>query len=185
MVMELFIVFFKIGLFTFGGGYAMIPLIKTEVLSHGWATVGEIIDFIGISESTPGPFAINIATFIGFDHSSLIGAFSATLGVVLPSFVIIILISKFFFNFQDNKYVQAVLAGLRPAVVGTIAASAMTIFTSVFILKGKFTNYTGLIILAVVLLLKMKFKDMHPIVLIIISGFLGYLFYGPLAGIMI
>ena len=79
---------------------------------------------------------------------------------------------------------QAVLAGLRPAVVGTIAASAMTIFASVFILKGKLTNYTGLMILAVVLLLKLKFKEMHPIVLIIISGFLGYLFYGPLAGII-
>lgn len=179
MISQLFIVFFKIGLFTFGGGYAMIPLIKEEVISHNWATLSEIIDFIGISESTPGPFAINIATFIGFDHNGLIGATAATLGVVLPSFIIILLISKFFFDFQDNKYVKSILAGLRPAVVGTIAASAFTIFASVFITKGTLTNYTGLFILAVILLLKLKFKDMHPIVLISISGFLGYLFYGP------
>ena len=83
MISQLFIVFFKIGLFTFGGGYAMIPLIKEEVISHNWATLSEIIDFIGISESTPGPFAVNIATFIGFDHNGLIGAAAATLGVCL------------------------------------------------------------------------------------------------------
>ena len=179
MIAQLFTVFFKIGLFTFGGGYAMIPLIKAEVISHNWATVSDIIDFIGISESTPGPFAVNIATFIGFNKNGVLGAIAATLGVVLTS-LIIILISKFFFDFQDNKYVKAVLAGIRPAVIGTIAASAFTIFASVFIADGKITNYTGIIILIVVLLLKFKFKQMHPVVLIAISGFMGFLLYGPL-----
>ena len=180
MIMQLFTVFFKIGLFTFGGGYAMIPLIKAEVLANNWASISDIIDFIGISESTPGPFAINIATFIGFNKEGILGAAAATLGVVLPSLIIILIISKFFFNFQDNKYVKAVLAGLRPAVVGTIASSAFTIFASIFIINGKVTNYIGIIILIIILVLKFKFKKMHPIMLIVLSGVMGYLFYGPL-----
>ena len=124
----LFTTFFKIGLFTIGGGYAMIPMIQQSVLAHGWMTVTDMIDFIAISESTPGPFAVNIATFIGMTRGGIFGALAATLGVVLPSFIIILLIARFFLKFQDNTWVKAVLTGVRPAVVGLIASAALSIF---------------------------------------------------------
>ena len=128
----LFFTFFKIGLFTIGGGYAMIPLIQRDVVNHGWMTLSELTDFIGIAESTPGPFAVNIATFVGMKQNHIIGAVCATLGVILPSFLIILFIAKWFMNFKTNKFVQASLSGLRPAVVGLIAAAVFSIGKEVF-----------------------------------------------------
>lgn len=127
----LFLTFFKIGLFTFGGGYAMIPMIQQDILSHGWLTQQQLIDFIAISESTPGPFAVNIATFVGMSQSGVAGAVCATLGVVLPSFLIILIVAKWFGRIQENIYVKAVFYGLRPAVVALVASAALSIFTAI------------------------------------------------------
>ncbi|MEG1535501.1 MAG: chromate transporter, partial [Clostridia bacterium] len=117
---ELFITFFKIGLFTFGGGYAMIPLIKEEVIGHGWLTEKLILDFIGISESTPGPIAVNLATFVGSSQGGFLGAMCATIGVVLPSFIIILIIAAVFKNFSKNKYVAMIMKGIKPVILGLI-----------------------------------------------------------------
>ncbi len=104
----LFFTFFKIGILTFGGGYAMIPMIEDEVMRHGWLdSVDTLLDFIAVSESTPGPFAVNIATFIGYSQNGIIGAIAATLGVVLPSFIIISIIARFYTRFSRNQIGRA------------------------------------------------------------------------------
>lgn len=184
--LTLFLTFFKIGLFTFGGGYAMIPMIQQDVLAHGWLSASDMIDFIAISESTPGPFAVNIATFVGMSQGGLFGSFCATLGVVLPSFIIIVIIAKWFSQFQYNKWVQAALYGLRPAVVGLIAAAALSILISSVAngaaleqLLSDFgsvsISWSALIIAAIVFAASRIKKKMHPIWLILIAGLLGIL----------
>ena len=103
ILLDLFLTFFKIGAFTFGGGYAMLPLIQEEVIANGWLAEKEIINFIAVSESTPGPFAINISTYIGSEMAGILGAICATLGVILPSLIIIILVAKFFEKFKTTR----------------------------------------------------------------------------------
>ena len=127
MYFELFWTFFKIGAFTFGGGYAMLPLIQEEVLQHNWATIDEILNFIAVSESTPGPFAVNMATYIGVSLGGILGAFFATLGVILPSFLIILIIAGFFQKFSKNTIVKGVMSGLKPCVIGLIASSVLSV----------------------------------------------------------
>ncbi len=128
----LFFTFFRIGLFTFGGGYAMLPMIQQEVLAKGWLTEGELIDFIAISESTPGPFAVNASTFVGMQTAGVPGALCATLGVVLPSFVIILLVAGIYDRFQKNKTVKGAMVGLKGAVVGLIGAALLSAGRLVF-----------------------------------------------------
>lgn len=181
----IFITFFKIGLFTFGGGYAMIPLIEREITSLGFATPSEIVDFIGISESTPGVFAINIATFIGMRTAGVPGAICATLGVVLPSFLIILFVAKLFSKFYENSIVKAGFEGLRPATVGLIIAVGvrLTLLSTV-----KFDTFTGILYffvenihyLSIGLIggffyLYKKYK-LHPAVLVGISAAVGIVF---------
>ena len=120
---DLFLSFAKIGAFTFGGGYAMLPLIQAEVLKNGWLSEPEMINFIAVSESTPGPFAINIATYIGIRSAGFPGAIFATVGVVLPSFIIILIVARFFLQFKENRIVGGCMSGLKPAVIGMIAAA--------------------------------------------------------------
>ena len=132
LLIELFFTFFKIGMFTIGGGYAMIPLIQQEIVDHGWMTFKETVDMIAVSEMTPGPFAINSATFVGVKTGGIIGAAVATLGVVLPSFIIVVLVAKYSTRFRNEPMVQSALYGLRPAVIGLIAASAFSIATASF-----------------------------------------------------
>ena len=117
---ELFYIFFYIGLFTFGGGYAMISLIQEEVIKHSWLSEEALLDFIAISESTPGPFAINIATFVGSQVGGILGAVCATLGVVLPSFIIILLVAMIMKKALKNRFVQGGLNGVRPVVISLI-----------------------------------------------------------------
>ena len=188
ILFELFITFFKIGLFTFGGGYAMIPMITDEVISKGWATAQLLTDFIAIAESTPGTFAINTATFIGMEQMGILGAICATLGVMLPSFIIILIIAKFFGKFSDNKYVKAFLWGVRPVVVGLILSATFSIARTHILMNGDFASvkqfftaidWRAIGIFAVVFVIS-RLKKMHPIWLIIISGVLGALMYGVL-----
>ena len=124
---ELFWTFFQIGAFTFGGGYAMLPLIQSEVASHGWMTDAQLVDFVAVSESTPGPFAVNISTYVGVVTGGPLGAACATLGVVLPSFLIILLVARCFAQFRSSPIVQGGMSGLRPAVVALIASAGLSI----------------------------------------------------------
>ena len=178
--LELLLTFMKIGAFTFGGGYAMLPLIQAEVESHGWLDTAELVDFIAVSESTPGPFAVNISTFVGMRTGGVLGAFCATFGVVLPSFVIIILVAKFYEKFRKSSAIQGCMTGLKPAVVGLIAAALVTTGQAVFfpagISAGVFTTPAFLCsagIFAAMMVLSLK--KLHPIVVILISAALGVL----------
>ncbi len=125
----LFLTFFKIGAFTFGGGYAMIPLIQKEVVdNHKWVTADDILEVIAIAESTPGPIAINAATFVGYKFGGFFGAFMATLGVVTPSFCIIVLLSSVISRFQDYKVVQYAFFGIRAGVLALIVKALINMY---------------------------------------------------------
>ena len=125
--LKLFLTFLEIGAVSFGGGYGMIPLIRDAVMSNGWLSEDEFINFIAISESTPGPLAVNISTFIGSTQAGIAGAFVATLGVVLPSFIIILIIAALINNLLRFRGVQAFLSGIRPCVVALILSTAVTL----------------------------------------------------------
>lgn len=177
--LTLFWTFFKIGLFTFGGGYAMIPLIQSEVLAHGWMELEDLINFIAVSESTPGPFAINISTFIGAEMGGILGSLCATLGVVLPSFVIILFVAKIYDKFRQSKLVSGAMTGLKPAVIGLIGAAVVSVGENVFFYDGltfdvfkTISFYISLAIFLVMLFLILK-KKLHPIIIICISAAVG------------
>ena len=176
--LELFVTFFKIGLFTFGGGYAMLPLIQEAVLDKSWATEAELVNFIAISESTPGPFAVNMSTYIGTEQAGFLGAFFATLGVVLPSFIIILIVAKCYEKFQSSKIVKGCMSGLKPCVVGLIGAAVINIAITVLfpeeIFLAAFSGvniYISLAIFAVMVVL--AFKKVHPILIICMSAVIG------------
>ncbi len=176
--LELFATFFKIGLFTFGGGYAMLPMMREEVLANNWATEAELVNFIAVSESTPGPFAINMATYVGTEQVGFFGAFFATLGVVLPSFIIILIVAKCYEKFQSSKIVKGCMSGLKPCVVGLIGAAVINIAASVLFPAGitlsAFSGvnlYISLAIFAVMAVL--AFKKVHPILIIVLSAVIG------------
>lgn len=190
ILLELFYVFFFIGLFTIGGGYAMIPMIKDEVVARGWMTMEELLNFFAIAESTPGPFAVNTATMVGFSQAGIVGAIVATLSVVLPSFIIILIIAKYITNFLKYKQVKWALDGVKPIVVGLIVGVVLNLIandvlglTTVLDLFNKSLvietiDYMSLIIMIAMFLLKMKFKKLSPIFMIIISAVLGIIIYG-------
>lgn len=187
LLLKLFITFFKIGVFTFGGGYAMIPLITQEVINNNWVdNTNVLIDFIAIAESTPGTFAINIATFIGFEQVGVLGAIAATLGVILPSFIIILIIASLFTKFATNKYVQGFLNGIRPVVPGIILSVALIfILRSVFNVEHlQFENFTfewgAIFIFVLVFAMTKIIKKMHPVYIVLVSGVLGIIIYGLL-----
>jgi chromate transporter len=133
---ELFWEFFKIGLFTFGGGYAMIPLLKDAVLGHNWLSEEMFYDFIGVTESTPGPIAVNMATYVGSTQAGIPGALLATFGVVLPSYIIILLVASILKKFLKNIYVQHFLEGLKPVVLGFILATGLLLALRCFGYNG-------------------------------------------------
>ena len=176
--LKLFLTFFKIGLFTFGGGYAMLPLIQEETLSNGWMTNTELMNFVAVSESTPGPFAINMATFVGIRTGGVFGAVCATLGVVLPSFVIILIVAKFYEKFRKSRAVDGVMYGLRPAVIGLIGAAFLSVGMTVFFPNGlQTTVFSGagfwLSLAIFVIGAVLAFKKLHPIAIIGISAVIG------------
>ncbi len=175
MYLSLFLTFLKIGAFTFGGGYAMIPLIQQEVINHRWLDTEELIDFIAISESTPGPLAVNVSTFVGMQTAGILGALCATLGVVLPSFVIILIVAKVFEKFQRSKIVNGAMVGLKGSVVGLIGAALITTGISVFGNAVKTVNVKE-IVAALVMIAGLAFgikKKVSPIILILASAVVG------------
>ena len=176
--LELFYVFFCIGAFTFGGGYAMLPLIQEQVLGRSWATEEELIHFIAGSESTPGPFDINMATYIGSVQGGVLGSACATLGVVLPSFIIILVVAKCYDKFRKSRIVKGCMSGLKPAVVGLIANAFLNVLVTIFFPAGfalgifsQVSTYIYLGIFAVMLFL--SFKKLHPILIICLSAAIG------------
>ncbi len=172
--LELFWSFFKTGLFTFGGGYAMLPLIQSEVLSHGWLSAEEIVNFIAVSESTPGPFAVNIATFVGRVTAGIGGSLCATLGVVLPSFLVILIVARFYDRFRSSRVVEGAMAGLRPTVIGLIAAALLSLGRSVFTAAAGAGPLSLAVSGAVFLgMAALAFKKAHPILIIALSAAIG------------
>lgn len=196
--LTLFLTFFKIGAFTFGGGYAMLPFIQQEVLAHGWVAEADLINFIAVSESTPGPFAINMATYIGSQvggaygfWGSIFGSVCATLGVVLPSFIVILIVARFYEKYKQSRIVKGCMTGLKPAVVGLIGAAILSVVAEVLFPAGlalsAFINptmYVSLGIFALTVTLAF-WKKVHPIWLILLSAAIGIAwgYLSPLMGI--
>lgn len=172
IAIQLFLTFFKIGAFTFGGGYAMLPLIQQEVLEHQWMGLEELVNFMAVSESTPGPLAVNLSTYVGAETAGLGGAVCASLGVVLPSFLIILIVAKFFAAFRDNSIVQGCMSGLRPAVVGMIAAALVSVAGSVFPMGIPLPRLLAAVCLLALALLG-HWKKLHPILILVLSAAAG------------
>ena len=175
----LFLEFFKMGALTFGGGYAMIPFIEETVLSHGWMTTRELVDFIAISESTPGAFAVNISTYIGSEVGGILGALCATVGLVLPPFIVIILIAKIYDRFKRSAIVQGAMLGLKSTVVGLIGATVLSVGIEIFFSEGinfdvlKTANFDVPLGIFAVSLFLLLYKKLNPILIIAISAALG------------
>lgn len=186
--LELFWSFLKIGALSFGGGLGMISLIRDECIGNGWLTEEELLNLVGVAESTPGPIAINIATFVGSDVGGFLGALLATLGVVLPSFIIILIIASLLKGFLKLRAVNKTLEGMRPAIVGLILGMSVILSLNLFFgietVSSKFSlDIFGVIILALVATVsfvykKIRKKSISPIILILFSGVLGAIFYG-------
>lgn len=175
----LFLEFLKIGAFTFGGGYAMIPFIQESVESHDWMSTGEIVDFIAVSESTPGAFAVNISTYVGSQVGGFFGAVCATTGIVLPAFIIILIIAKIYDKFKENNTVKGAMFGLKSTVVGLIAATVISIGAEVFFADGISTAvfataqfWFSLVVFAVMLFL-LLYKKFSPVIIVGLSAALG------------
>ncbi len=177
----LFWVFFKVGLFTVGGGLAAIPLLQEEVLNRNWLTLTQFADMIAVSESTPGPIGVNIATYVGYSQMGILGSIIATIGMVMPSVIIIILVVRFVLHYRESKFVEGVFYGLRPAVTGLILAAATSIamFTLIDIDLFKDTknlldlfNFKALVLFVVFFYATNKWKH-HPIFYIAIAGVIG------------
>lgn len=173
--LRLFWEFLKIGAFTFGGGYAMLPLIQEAVLQNSWLTETQLVDFVAVSESTPGPFAINIATYVGVRTAGIPGALAATLGVVLPSFFIILLLSGCYKKFQSSRLVRGAMGGLKPAVVALIASALLSVGENVFRFEDILQREN--IVSAAILLIAgfLCYKKVHPIAIIGVSAAAGIL----------
>lgn len=171
ILFSIFAVFFFIGVYNFGGGYAMVPLIISLVVEkYGWITLEEFINFLTISQVTPGPIAINLATFIGYTvGNGVIGAITTTIAVILPSFIIISLIVIFMKKFKNNVYVDKFFIGIRPVVLGLIATSALSV------IDRSFFSIYGITVFSLVFYLT-TYKNLHPIIAIFATGLIGMFF---------
>ncbi len=172
--LNLFIEFLKVGLFSFGGGYGSIPLIRDVVLSNNWLSEDGLAYMIALSESTPGPIMVNLATYVGSNTAGILGAVVATIGVIIPAFIIVIVIVNILESFMNNKYVKRIFDGLNPAIVGIILATGVyMVFNNGS--KGSKELIISIVLLIVVLITKIINKKISPITFILISGFVGIL----------
>lgn len=186
--LELFLVFLKIGAVSFGGGYGMIALIQQEVISRGWLDADTLWNYIAIAESTPGPIAVNIATFIGSDQAGFWGSLLATAGIVLPAFCIILIIATVFRNFSKNKYVKAAFEGITPVIWGLVISTGLLFAVKClyanynnFEVAGEF-NWHALIIfvavgVAMIVYRVVKKKSMPPVATILVSAAAGMIYF--------
>lgn len=177
VLLQLFLSYLKIGFFGFGGGYAMLSLIHSEVVvRNGWLTNGEFSDIVAISQMTPGPIAINSATYIGYEVAGFWGSVVATVAVCLPALTIMMLITRFFLRLRDNRYVQGVVMGMRPVVVGMIASAALLlIFPHSADGRSFIDGWSWAIFIGVLLA---SVKKVNPILLIVLSAVAGVVIYG-------
>lgn len=181
--LDLFLGFLKVGLFAFGGAYGAIPLIRDVVLSYGWLSDEALSYMIAVSESTPGPIMVNLATYVGSTEAGFLGALVATLAVVLPSFIIILLITALLKNAFKNKYVQAVLRGLKSSVIGIVLAMGVYMLVKNCLMEDTFKmNLRSIVITAVLGIVAVLYKyfskkKMSPIIMIVISSLLGMFVY--------
>ncbi|MBQ9970114.1 MAG: chromate transporter [Oscillospiraceae bacterium] len=183
--LDLLLGFLKVGCFAFGGAYGAIPLIRDVVLSYGWLSDETLTYMIAVSESTPGPIMVNLATYIGSSQAGFWGAVIATLAVVLPSFLIILLVTALLTTVLKNKYVQAILRGLKPCVIGIVLATGLyMVFSNCFgkvgasALQWEALLITILLLLAMLIYKRTKKQKLSPILLIILSAVLGAMIYG-------
>ncbi len=171
MILEVFLAFLKIGLFSYGGGYAMLPFIQNQAIEvHRWLSMNEFLDILGIAQVTPGPVAINTATFVGYRTGGIPGAIAATTAVILPSFIIVLSLSFFIHKFKESKLLGNIFKGLRPIVLGLVASAAVDIG------RGVFVDYKAVIISLGIFLLLVSKKG-HTVTLLMLAGLLGVLFY--------
>ena len=196
--LQLYWEFFKTGLFAIGGGMATLPFLQNIGVSTGWYTYSDLMNMLAVSESTPGPIGINMATYVGFTVGGIPGAVIATLGEVTPSIVVILIIAAILKSFRDNQYVDRAFYGLRPASTGLIGGAGVTVILEVltyvqvvspqtggilnsFQLEGtRLLNPAGLILAVILLILTnwvKKVKDWHPIVFILFSAVVGIVFH--------
>lgn len=182
--LELFLGFLKVGCFAFGGAYGAIPLIRDVVLSHGWLSEETLTYMIAVSESTPGPIMVNLATYVGSSHGGLLGAIAATIAVVLPSFIIILLVTALLKTALKNKYVQAVLRGMKPCVIGIVLATGiyMMLHHCFPMNENAAADIPALVIsiillAAAVLYKHFRKKKLSPIAIIVVSAVLGAIVY--------
>ena len=187
--LQLFLTFLKVGAFAFGGGYAMLSLIGDSVLKYGWMTEEELLNFVGVETVIPGPIAVNMATYIGYEQGGFLGALLATIGVVLPSFIIILIVAACIKNLLKYPPVKTFIASMRPALGGLIVSVAVTIALTVFFgidtistIKLSF-DWRTLVILAVVIAIpiiwkRIKKKEFSSILLVVVSGVMGMLLFG-------
>lgn len=196
LYLQLFWTYTKIGLFGFGGGYAMLSLVQDEVVvKHGWITEQQFTDIVALSQVTPGPIGINSATYIGYTATgSILGAIVATLAVSLPSFILVMLISIAFSRFRQNRWVEAAFVGIRPASVGLIASAALLLSIhaegvwqwinhgnrEAIVVRDNFPDLRSLLLFAVTFVVALR-RWVHPILLILLAGGAGWLLYYALA----
>ena len=182
--LRLFFEFFKIGLFAVGGGLATIPFLQELIHKYGWVTSQELVNMIAISESTPGPIGVNMATYVGFETASIWGAILATVGLVTPSVIIIVIIAHYFMRFAEQPLVKAGFYGLRPAVTGLIAAAGFEVAKVSLFKMQRYTetkklldlfDIKSLILFGVLMYLTNKYKK-HPIIYLIAAGVIGVIF---------
>lgn len=171
ILIKLFWAFLKIGTFSFGGGYAMLPFIQKEVVeSNGWISMSEFTDIIGISQMTPGPVAINSATFVGYKIDGVLGSIFATLGVVTTSFILVTIISKILNNFKESEVIKGALLGMRPVLI------ALIIYAFIDLAKEVYIDLKSIIITLIIGVILLS-KKVHPILVIVIAAVLGLIFY--------
>lgn len=172
ILVKLFSIFLKIGAFSFGGGYAMLPFIQKEIIENNhFISIREFLDIIGISQMTPGPVAINSATFVGFKVAGIWGSIVSTIGVVLASFILVLIVSKTLNKFKENKFIKGALLGMRPVLV------ALVVKAFIDLAKSSYVEISGVIIGAIIGIL-IFYKKVNPIICIVISAILGLVIYG-------
>lgn len=195
LLAQLFLTFFLIGMFTFGGGYAMLSLIQAEVVvKHAWLSESMFADIVAISQMTPGPIGINCATYVGYDVMAtsgaghlmgIVGSLTATLAIMLPSFIIVLLLVRFYNRVKGSPMFEGVMSVIRPAVVGLIGAAAIVLMfkvdwnglvPSLQVVEENFPDWKSWCLFAAAFLASFKFK-VNPILLIVLSGVMGLLLY--------
>ena len=182
--LQLFWAFLKVGMFSFGGAYGAIPVIRDIVMAEGWIASEKFAYFVAVSESTPGPIMVNMATYIGSSQAGFLGAVLATIGVVLPSFIIILVIASVFSNLISNKHVQAVLKGVKPCFIGIVLAAGICMTAVNILPQADLRSFDGKSLLITIILAlpvfgyqRIRKKDFSPILLIVLSAAMGIIVF--------